>query len=192
MKICNLCKETKPYEDFPRHSSYKDGYYSRCKKCNYALEKEWRKNNQGKKREIRTRYRGKNKEKIRYADKLFYAKNKERICEYQKQYKKSNPLVKSAYQEYEKALRNGVLQRPDICQICDQSGKKIDGHHHDYEKPLEVIWICKSCHAYIHAKINRADRLSEKTPKGDAIVESCEETARGEVEVPPPPSEDGL
>jgi hypothetical protein len=25
-------------------------------------------------------------------------------------------------------------------------------HHPDYDKPLEVVWVCRSCHLDIHAE----------------------------------------
>lgn len=31
------------------------------------------------------------------------------------------------------------------------SGGQIEGHHPDYAKPLEVLWVCSPCHKAIHA-----------------------------------------
>lgn len=47
------------------------------------------------------------------------------------------------------AIRYGRLVRPDHCERC---GEKCypDGHHHDYSKPLDVEWLCRSCHIAHH------------------------------------------
>jgi hypothetical protein len=190
MKVCKLCGIEKEYEKFPRHSSYADGYYSRCKECNYALEKKWRQNNQGKKREIRARYREANREKIREDDKKFYEENTDKRCQYQKNHKSENAYKWECYKVYNKAINNGELVRSKKCQICSSKKGKMDGHHHDYSKPLDVIWVCKECHMLIHAKINRAKRLNEMTPKGDVKVRSEEETFRERSEVVSPLSKD--
>ena len=29
---------------------------------------------------------------------------------------------------------------------------KIQGHHFDYDKPLEVTWVCFECHKQIHKR----------------------------------------
>lgn len=57
-----------------------------------------------------------------------------------------NPLQNPCYRRYRKALRTGELVRPDRCEKC---GKFCypDGHREDYSKPLEVRWLCQSCHA---------------------------------------------
>ena len=39
---------------------------------------------------------------------------------------------------------------PQPCAKCN-STKNIDGHHLDYSKPLEVIWLCRQCHKDLHA-----------------------------------------
>ena len=58
-----------------------------------------------------------------------------------------------AYRAVRAAVKNGVLVRPEACQQCGQippptsDGRaSIQGHHHDYEKPLDVEWICAKCH----------------------------------------------
>lgn len=66
----------------------------------------------------------------------------------------------------ERAVEKGILQRPQQCQRCGQSGRfsdgrsDIQGHHADYNKPLEVQWICQRCHHEWH-KHNRAKRRKE-------------------------------
>lgn len=58
----------------------------------------------------------------------------------------------------ETAIKNGSIQRVNECQECGASGVMIDGrnivqaHHDDYEKPLEVRWLCQKCHFSWHTK----------------------------------------
>lgn len=46
-------------------------------------------------------------------------------------------------------IRSGRLVRPNMCSRCFKVGVKIEGHHHDYDQPLQVTWVCKQCHAYL-------------------------------------------
>lgn len=45
------------------------------------------------------------------------------------------------------AVRDGRLKKMN-CKICDN--EKSEAHHHDYSKPLDVIWLCKMHHHAIH------------------------------------------
>lgn len=47
------------------------------------------------------------------------------------------------------AVRLGLLKRPEKCELCDGT-IRIEGHHEDYSKPLEVKWLCKVCHQNVH------------------------------------------
>lgn len=51
------------------------------------------------------------------------------------------------------AIRHGKLKKPSKCTHCLEK-KRLEGHHEDYAKPLEVIWLCKKCHT-IHHKNNK-------------------------------------
>lgn len=48
-----------------------------------------------------------------------------------------------------KAVKSGKIKRPECCSLC---GKVCtpQAHHVDYLKPLEVMWLCPSCHKKQH------------------------------------------
>jgi integrase len=52
-----------------------------------------------------------------------------------------------------KALASGVLTKPENCEICGLK-ETLDAHHDDYSKPLEVKWLCRSCHKCNHSGIS--------------------------------------
>jgi len=47
------------------------------------------------------------------------------------------------------AVKRGRLAKPSTCQHCSVVGR-IEGHHQDYSKPLDVMWLCKPCHGKQH------------------------------------------
>lgn len=48
-----------------------------------------------------------------------------------------------------RAIKTGRLHR-EPCRDCNFM--KVDAHHPDYGKPLQVIWLCRPCHIREHAK----------------------------------------
>lgn len=44
----------------------------------------------------------------------------------------------------------GRLERPPFCQRCETETAHLHAHHEDYAKPLDVVWLCSSCHAVVH------------------------------------------
>jgi ribosomal protein S27AE len=73
---------------------------------------------------------------------------RKRACDYSQRYRDSNELKCRARYEVRKALRNGGLKKQP-CTIC---GNPIaEAHHDDYNKPLDVRWLCKDCHNDLHA-----------------------------------------
>ena len=49
-------------------------------------------------------------------------------------------------------LKKGNLIKPNYCSNCgvQKEVKEIESHHKDYNKPLEVIWLCNYCHREVH------------------------------------------
>jgi len=55
---------------------------------------------------------------------------------------------KKAWTAVHKALRKGKL----VKQPCIHCGNPdTQAHHADYDKPLEVAWLCDSCHKKLHS-----------------------------------------
>lgn len=55
-----------------------------------------------------------------------------------------------------KAIRDGRLTRQP-CEVCGAG--KVDAHHDDYDKPLEVRWLCRLHHHHLHLQDPRKPQL---------------------------------
>lgn len=49
------------------------------------------------------------------------------------------------------AISKGDIVRPDRCEECGEVGQ-IDAHHPDYDRPLDVEFLCKQCHYERHSR----------------------------------------
>lgn len=58
-----------------------------------------------------------------------------------------------------KAQRAGLLvQQP--CERCGEPDSQK--HHDDYEKPLEVRWLCLKCHHAVHVELRAARGITKR------------------------------
>jgi ribosomal protein S27AE len=53
------------------------------------------------------------------------------------------------------AVRRKKIQKPSCCQRCGQPfpAGKLQAHHHDYSRPLNVSWYCDKCHKAVHKEL---------------------------------------
>jgi MinD superfamily P-loop ATPase len=58
-------------------------------------------------------------------------------------------IQKRSHKAVERAVAKGLLVRPSLCDGCGNTCKP-HAHHDDYSKPLNVMWLCSSCHAVKH------------------------------------------
>ena len=65
MKTCSECKEEKPFSEFSKNRTRKDGYQYRCKACLSKRGMLYRKKNKEKERERKRKYKQENKDRIR-------------------------------------------------------------------------------------------------------------------------------
>ena len=169
--ICRTCSVDKAPHEFRKKFDGKYTYYEKqCRSCNDVQHREWEKRNPDKLSAQKRRYALKNALQIKVRDRTRYRKpeRRERIITDAKRrlfaegsvkrlerlwrWRNKNP-EKYAAQTY----LNNALKREEItkgaCSGCG-STSRINGHHHDYSRPLDVTWLCPSCHGVEHAKIN--------------------------------------
>lgn len=79
-----------------------------------------------------------------------------------------------AQNKIEKAILYGKMERKHVCDNCGASGTFKDGrnmvqaHHPNYNKPLEVMWLCQKCHHEWH-KNNTPKEYEEVVPDGSYV-----------------------
>ena len=67
-------------------------------------------------------------------------------------FRKKYPEKAFAHDVFAAAIRAGKIKR-NPCEKCGST--KSEGHHEDYSKPLDVVWLCKKHHRE-HEKSCRA------------------------------------
>lgn len=202
---CSKCKIEKNVEEFGIDKSRKSGRNLRCKSCcneyankNYQykpLSSEQKERRKLWESEHRKKNSANNAEKCRawYQRNLEHArklsleatkkylstekgkkKRNERSCNWEK----NNPEKRRVHDRTMYAVKIGKLIRPSFCSCCGKECKP-QAHHEDYSKPYDVIWLCSHCHFRLHhSHKHYRERTSEKTPKGDAMFRTLEETQR--------------
>jgi len=65
----------------------------------------------------------------------------------QKKHRLKYPVKAKARGRLSKRIQRGASMKKEPCDAC---GKEAGAHHHNYEKPLDVVWLCKEHHAMMH------------------------------------------
>ena len=67
----------------------------------------------------------------------------------QKKYAEKHPEKVKAQKLLQYAVMRGNVLKSDYCEMCSVYCK-THGHHSDYSKPYDVLWLCPKCHKGIH------------------------------------------
>lgn len=132
-KRCFACREVKAIGEFYAHQAMADGHLGKCKPCARFDASARRANTLDR---VRAYDRRRASDPGRRA-------NAQRVSA---AWHASHPEWRRTHSAVQRALRDGRLERPDRCQACSTAGK-VEAHHFDYAKPLDVVWLCKPCHA---------------------------------------------
>lgn len=137
-KTCSKCYETKPTTDFYKSAINRDGLCGQCKVCHNNKVIENRSNK-----------------------KLLSFKQ---VAPHKKFWLQENKIKHKAHQAVSYAIQTGKLIR----QPCEKCGttQHVVAHHEDYNKPLDVVWLCKHHHRERHLEI---DKENKDKPKPDMI-----------------------
>jgi hypothetical protein len=86
-----------------------------------------------------------NREHVREYNRRYYAEHNVAMSAAWQEWRKANPEKHAAHNAVRRALEVGQLVKPTTCSECGGTDR-IEGHHEDYSKPLEVEWLCYECH----------------------------------------------
>ena len=152
--ICKTCFLDTKAEDF--YSSNRNN----CKTCLKDKNKAWRKSNPERVRVYRTKNKANEwkKPEVRARRQSYYRRWYEQngrnrdahYTEITERWRHDNPEKIAAQNKAKRAVKRGVLIRPNHCDYCHES-RRVLGHHRDYSQPLEVDWLCYSCHKRVHS-----------------------------------------
>ena len=131
-RTCFACHVEKSLEDFPANRSKPLGKGYMCRKCRKEYEAGRPSNNTPSEET-----KGLNRERSRQA----YT---------------DNPEATQARRMILNLINLGLIKR-ESCQYPLCHRKKTDGHHPDYSKPLEVVWLCRSHHHLIGRLLRGSD-----------------------------------
>lgn len=116
--------------------------------------REWRKKNPEKAKAQDKKKREKQKAKRNLYSRKHYEKNKDSQEFKDKRNKRTlryyynNKAKAMARNKVNKAVRDKKITKPKNCVVCFEE-KKLQAHHEDYSKPLDVMWLCLECHRII-------------------------------------------
>lgn len=135
-KKCFKCNIEWPLHYFYKHPQMADGHLNKCKKCT--------------KSDVR-KHRADNIEEVREYDKNRYQteNRKKQSTENCKKQRAKYPEKYKARTAVSNAVRDKRLLKLPCC-VC--GSKKSTAHHEDYNKPLEVVWVCLQHHHELEKK----------------------------------------
>lgn len=144
-KTCKLCGESKPPTEFYVEKRAQDGLRSRCKACVLTATNAYKKRNPDKVRELSRRHRERNPEVAREEKRRWARNNPEKRRQLRNEWRAANREKSRAHSAVARALKGGTLKKSSTCEDCGTSGR-IEAHHDDYSRPLDVRWLCARCH----------------------------------------------
>lgn len=72
-----------------------------------------------------------------------------------RRWRERNPHKVRAQNVLNYAIKKGRIRRPDRCEFCG-AACRVHGHHRNYAKPLDVVWLCPRCHKAGHSMFGRS------------------------------------
>ena len=136
---CKSCGEGLDCSLFWKDKSKSNGYRSSCKKCMTSASKKWQQENVAKMSSYSRKYRATEAGKVKTA-------------EQRKRYRAKYPEKREAQHLLFTEVRAGRIV-PELCEVC--GAILAEAHHDDYNKPLEVRWLCRQHHRDHHMEVSK-------------------------------------
>lgn len=163
------CGQIKPLSAFEMRKDGKDGHRNECRYCRKERKRLYHQANKEKQNQKshiyyqnnrvdvikkNTSYKNEHPEQNKVYSQEYYRRNKVNVLKRTSEYKVLFPEKSKAHQILNDAISLNKLTKDICCEICDSTTRKLNGHHYDYSKPLDVIWLCRKCHLALHSLLN--------------------------------------
>ncbi len=144
-----------PYKDKEKgRQRAKENYWKNREKRILQVKRYYKKN-WAKRNKQKKQWAKKNKEKLREYRKNYYKryyqteKGKAILKKSGKKWLESNKFKRLCHYAVRNAIRRSELIKPKRCTQCNRKIRML-GHHPNYTKPLDVLWVCHDCHMAFH------------------------------------------
>lgn len=147
MKTCRTCSRTLRLDKFYKHAAMSDGHLNICIDCTKVRVQNHRTLNLEKIREY-DRARGRTTHRLA-KNREYGRAHKDTTKRAAKRWNIKNRAKTRAQLRLRRAILAGLVTR-EKCILCGKT--PAEGHHYNYSKPLQVVWLCRQHHARIHRK----------------------------------------
>lgn len=134
LKLCPKCGMLKAIDEFAVNKSRKGGRQVYCRKCQNKMTQAWADYH----RSIRCQHQ-----------RSYCKRNRDARAETMRRAKERCAKAHAAKQAVREAIKAGILI-PEPCGYNGCGRTDVQGHHHDYDKPLDVWWRCPEHHRPIY------------------------------------------
>ena len=131
MRTCCKCHQEKPIEDFILNKSKLLGHEYICRECS----------------RIRETVRAKTLKRINQVAR-WHQSERGKMMDKERRLLRRDKIRAKNMLNY--LVEQGIIKRQP-CEVCGNGNGQ--GHHPDYSKPLEVIWLCQTHHSEKHREL---------------------------------------
>jgi len=166
MKVCTKCHKSLDESEFQKNSSVRCGLRPDCRYCNQEKSRQYRLTHLQETSNQKKKWYILNKESALKKARKWSLLHREKRITITRNWRQNNPqkdkdsCIKSRKKnniKYTKrysarwatntAIKRGTLIKQS-CIICQNPD--VQAHHRDYNKPLDVLWLCPAHHSAWH------------------------------------------
>ncbi len=111
-------------------------------------------------------------DEIREKRRVWREAHRGEIRVYAKQWQRVKGKTHESHVVARSLARRTPIRKPEHCEHCAAVSKRLEKHHADYSRPLDVTWLCKPCHVIADTRKRQERRIVD-----NALIAAKEDLA---------------